>query len=379
MKPEKINPIRATLPYDFLINLVYKSRGLIFHSIEEHFSDEGDSFASPYPSALIANHVSEADISALSAVYRRLSPRVKVIIPAREDILKKDFLQKEFRTKGILKLILTAIDKSHIIPFLLNYIGCAPIKRPFRDNARDLMKKGELRETVEAEWSFLVSKIKDGRNLFMFPEGTYNHDGYLNQIRKGAYYLKSKIGNLQFNSFTFTYDSISTDKSTLHISYGNPFSLEEGMDADTVTQLVEEKLGSGYVLTTGNLLSYILFKLENQVKTSTEKLNLVLNDFNDRITKEYPGLKKGSSLRKNFSRQGLDPIFKKLIREKYIDIKEDSIVLLDKLTTIPKSIHNLKKNNTILYHKNQLNWHLEKLDSIWAGLETKLVSNDSAT
>ncbi|TGN18233.1 1-acyl-sn-glycerol-3-phosphate acyltransferase [Leptospira idonii] len=363
MKPKK-----RTLTYDFLIKLVSFTKGLAFHSIEEHFQENRKDFDSPYPSALLANHVSEADIIALSIVYPRLNPKIKMIIPAREDILKKDFLQKEFRAKGLLKLIFTLIDKSSIIPLLLGYIGCVPIKRPFRDNSRELLKKGELRETVDAEWNDLVVNINSGRNLFMFPEGTYNQDGFLNQIKKGAYYLKTKITDIQFNSFTFTYDHLTYPKLKLHISYGSPFRLTQEQDVDSVTKAIKEKFGKSYVLTLGNLTSFILLKLGHHTKITQEKLFSVIESVKEKVQKKYPEILIASELKKGLNSGSLSTLLTKLKSGKYIDWKEGEIQILEPLVTIPKTLNNLKKSNIVLYHKNQLTHHLASLDGIWDSL-----------
>ncbi|MGQ2838363.1 1-acyl-sn-glycerol-3-phosphate acyltransferase, partial [Leptospira interrogans] len=202
--------VHSTNTYNWLIGIVYKTTGIFFDSIEEYFSQNNHDkiLRAPYPTVIMGNHVEEGDVPALSVIHRVVQPKIKFAIPAREDILKKDFLVKEFRPKGTLKLILGMIDKTNLIPIFLKYIGCFPVKRPFRDNARELLKSGELRNMVDQEWSSLIERVSSGRNLFLFPEGTYNHDGYLNQIKKGVYFIRTKIKDVHFISFTLTYDYI---------------------------------------------------------------------------------------------------------------------------------------------------------------------------
>lgn len=363
MKPKK-----HTLLYDFLIKLVSLGKGVVFHSIEENFSGNEEHLETPYPSALLCNHVSEADVVSLSMVYPRLNPKIKMIIPAREDILKPGFLQKEFRAKGIAKWIFLFIDAIKIIPFLLRYIGAVPIKRPFRDNARELIKSGELRDKVDSEWTDLVANIKKGRNLFMFPEGTYSHDGFLNQIKKGAYYIKSKIDSLHFNSFTLTYDHLSYQKTKLYIKYGIPFQIGSDLTADQVIRLVGEKLGKNYTITVGNLTSFVLLKFGKETKIKKQQLIDVLLKLKKQIESRFPEITVASELRKETIQTQLESIFEKLKKFKLIDWEEETIHTKEILYHIPKSIHNLKKSNTVLYHRNQLTAHLTHLEEVWNGI-----------
>lgn len=365
MKPKK-----RTVPYDFLIKLVSFAKGLVFHSIEENFTDTDEHLETPYPSALLCNHVSEADIVSLSMVYPRLKPKIKMIIPAREDILQSGFLQKEFRAKGIIKWIFRFIDATKIIPVLLRYIGAVPIKRPFRDNARELIKKGELRDKVDSEWTELVASIKKGRNLFMFPEGTYNHDGFLNQIKRGAYYIKSKIDSLHFNSFTLTYDHLSYKKTKLYIKYGKPFQFDSDLTADQVVRLVGEKLGQNYTVTLGNLTSYVLLKFGKETKIKKHQVADLVLKFKKQIELVFPEITIASELRKENIHTQLESIFSKLKQFKLIDGEDQTIQTKEILYHIPKSLHNLKKSNIVLYHRNQLTAHLNHFEEIWNGILT---------
>ncbi|TGK78611.1 1-acyl-sn-glycerol-3-phosphate acyltransferase [Leptospira noumeaensis] len=365
MKPKK-----RTVAYDFLIKLVSFTKNLVFHSIEENFSDAENHLETPYPSALLCNHVSEADVVSLSIVYPRLKPKIKMIIPAREDILAPGFLQKEFRAKGVLKWIFRFIDATKIIPFLLRYIGAVPIKRPFRDNTRELIKRGELRDTVDNEWNDLVAHIKKGRNLFMFPEGTYNQDGFLNQVKRGAYYIKSKIGQLHFNSFTLTYDHLSYKKTKLYIKYGKPFQFDPDFTADQVVKLVSEKLGKNYTVTLGNLTSFVLFKFGKETKIKQQQFIELLLKLKKQIEISFPEITLASELKGEIFHDQLESIFSNLKKFKLIDWENQIISTKESLYHLPKSLHNLKKMNTVLYHKNQLTAHMSHLEEIWNGVFT---------
>lgn len=368
----QVQPVRTTRFYNWMIDLVYKIRGVAFDSFEEYFpaGSSEEKLHAPYPSVLMANHVSEADIPALAAVYRHVWPKIKFAIPAREDMLGKGFLVNELRPKGIMKLFLKMVDATMLIPKFMDYIGCVPIKRPFRDNARELLKKGELRDMVEQEWSFLSEKIAQGRTLFLFPEGTFNHDGYLNQIKKGIYFLRSKFKGLHFNSFTFTYDYFSSKKAELHIGYGDLFPIPEEAGADEVAGIVREKLGKGYAVTTGNLASYLLLKCEGKAKESKTKLLGALKALAETIRAKHPEI----YISRRFFEDGLAAAFDSFLhksKEKgYLKLDGEYVVFDEKLFHPPKEIHNLKKKNLILYHRNQLTFHLPKLEAAWSGLQT---------
>ncbi|EMP05184.1 hypothetical protein LEP1GSC124_0710, partial [Leptospira interrogans serovar Pyrogenes str. 200701872] len=109
--------VHSTNTYNWLIGIVYKTTGIFFDSIEEYFSQNNHDkiLRAPYPTVIMGNHVEEGDVPALSVIHRVVQPKIKFAIPAREDILKKDFLVKEFRPKGTLKLILGMIDKTNLI------------------------------------------------------------------------------------------------------------------------------------------------------------------------------------------------------------------------------------------------------------------------
>lgn len=363
MKPKK-----HTVAYDLLIRLVSLGKGVVFHSVEENFSDKVDYFETPYPSALLSNHVSEADVVSLAMVYRRLQPKIKMIIPIREDMLQPRFLQKEFRSKGIIKWFFRFIDATRIIPILLRYIGASPIKRPFRDNARALLKAGELRDKVDSEWTDLVANIKRGRNLFMFPEGTFSHDGFLNQIKRGAYYIKSKIGSLHFNSFTLTYDHLSYQKTKLYIKYGKPFYIESDQTPDQVIRLVGEKLGNNYTVTLGNLTSFVLLKFGKETKIRKDQLIEILIKIKKQIESRFPEITVASELKKENFHSQLESLFNKLKQFKLIESEEDTVLTKETLYHLPKSIHNLKKSNIVMYHRNQLTAHLNHLEQVWNGI-----------
>ncbi|TGK01768.1 1-acyl-sn-glycerol-3-phosphate acyltransferase [Leptospira langatensis] len=369
---KEVTPVYTTKTYSLMIRLVFKARGLLFDSFEEYFpaSNPKQLLSAPYPSVLMANHVWEGDVPALAAVYPHVNPSIKFAIPAREDLMKKDFLTKEFKPKGIMKWIFFLIDKSMIIPKYMNYIGCVPIKRPFRDNARELLKKGTLRDLVDQEWSYLSDRISEGRNLFMFPEGTFNHDGYMNQIKKGVYFLRTKFKGLNFTSFTLTYDYFSSKKAELHIGYGDQFPIPESADSDEVASIVKDRLGSRYTVTAGNLASYMVLKFEGKAKESKEKFFQNLKSFAETIRAKHPEIYISQKFHTENLKHAFDSFLEKAKKSGFLKLEGNDIVFLEKLFQIPKDLHNLKKKNLVLYHKNQLTYHLPKLDAVWASTVT---------
>ena len=123
-------------------------------------------------------------------------------------MLEPDFLVKEFAPKGLTRFILWMIDKSRIIKILLVYIGGIGVKRAFRDDARKLLKQGELRDIVDSQWDKLADGALNGRNLFLFPEGKFSENGNLESIKRGTYLIFQRIANASYNYFNFTYDYI---------------------------------------------------------------------------------------------------------------------------------------------------------------------------
>ncbi|XDD52309.1 1-acyl-sn-glycerol-3-phosphate acyltransferase [Leptospira sp. WS92.C1] len=369
--PNSSQVVYSEKTYDWLINLVYRTRGILFDSIEEYFeeSNRDKILYAPYPTVLIGNHVGEGDIFGLAAIHRMVQPKIKFAIPVREDILKKDFLVKEFRPKGSLKLIFKLIDKTNIIPILLAYIGSFPIKRPFRDNARELLKKGELRDLVDQEWNTLVDRVRSGRNLFMFPEGTFNHDGYLNQIKKGVYFIRTKIKDVHFISFTLTYDYISSKKTQLHISYGDNFEISETAESDQVANIVKERLGKNYVATSGNLLSAILLQLGTETGVGKEILFKRLQNFAEEIRKKGKEIHISGKLFSNHLEDAFQNILKKGLDHKLLRLNGNGDVLAsEKLLYKEEDTRNLIKKNILLYHSNQLSYHRPALEKILLSL-----------
>lgn len=219
------------------------------------------------------------------------------------------------------------IDKTNLIPIFLKYIGCFPVKRSFRDNARELLKSGELRNMVDQEWSSLIERVSSGRNLFLFPEGTYNHDGYLNQIKKRVYFIRTKIKDVHFISFTLTYDYISAKKTQLHIAYGENFEIPENINSDEVINIVKKRLGKNYVVTPGNLLSMILMRLSTQATIGKEVLFKQLQNFATEIKKRGKEIHVSEKLFSSHSEDTFQNILKKRLESKLLKLNGNGEIL----------------------------------------------------
>ncbi|AVQ14021.1 Uncharacterized protein XB16_3747 [Leptospira santarosai] len=369
--PNTTQIVYSTKTYDRLIDLVYKTRGILFDSIDEYFSENNHDriLSANYPTVIIGNHVEEKDVSALAVIYRAVRPKIKFAVPAREDILKKNFLVEEFRPKGTLKLIFGLIDRTNLIPVLLRYIGCFPVKRPFRDNARELLKSGKLRNMVDQEWNVLVERVTSGRNLFLFPEGTFNQDGYLNQIKRGVYFIRTKIKDIRFISFTLTYDYISAKKTQLHIAYGENFDISENANSDEVTNIVKDKLGENYVATSGNLLSMILMQLGSETPIGKETLFKRLQNFAEEIKKKGKKIHVSGKLFDSRLEGIFQHILNKGLENKLLKLDGNGGVLgTEKLFYKDGDTRNFRKKNEFLYHANQLTYHKPELDKILLSL-----------
>jgi hypothetical protein len=256
----------------------------MFHSVYLYFKKDHPFVEAPHPTTLLANHVAETDIVALAHVYSKIPKvRTKFCFAMRQDIIEPDFLVKEFAPKGLTRFILWMIDKSRIIKILLVYIGGIGVKRAFRDDARKLLKQGELRDIVDSQWDKLADGALNGRNLFLFPEGKFSENGNLESIKRGTYLIFQRIANASYNYFNFTYDYISETKPVLHIGVGEYSRFPQDADEYTLAAEIKTRLGNSYVLTQGNIFSCILFQTDVKAGISEDKLIQKLNQFLEKV------------------------------------------------------------------------------------------------
>lgn len=359
--------LKSSYVYSFTIYLVSLTTKLAFTNVYRYFKNSAEKMDIDYPTVIIANHVSETDIIALSHVFPKLNPACQFHFAMRQDIVEPDFLVKEFSPTGFLKWILFLIDKTKIIRFLLLYIGGIGVKRPFRDDARKLMREGELRNIVDAQWDTLAEGCKKGRNLFLFPEGKFSQSGNLESIRKGVSILNEKIPNLNCAYVNFTYDYLKEGNPDLHIVFGEMNSLKNLNEKETA-DLIKEKLINHYAVTSGNLLSYLLFQNGFKQGISLASLEVYLSEFLNQLQLFSSKYFISERLYQN-QKSELQKFLLKAIKNKFIIEKENLFYSAEKLERVEfKSLRELQNKNPYLYHANQLKNYRTEFDSIYSSL-----------
>lgn len=133
-------------------------------------------------------------------------------------------------------------------------------------------------------------------------------------------------------------------------------------------KLVAEKLGKNYTVTLGNLTSFILLKFGKETKIKKHQFIELILKLKKQIESTFPEITIASELKKETIQIQLESIFSKLKTVKLIDWEEETIHTKEILYHIPKSIHNLKKSNIVMYHRNQLTAHLQHLEDVWNGI-----------
>lgn len=339
-----------------------------------YFPGKSQKIPCPSPLVALANHVEERDIPLMPTLHQYMEVRSKYAVPARRDIMEKDFFVKEFRPKGIKKFFLFLLDKSMIVPAYFKYVGIYPVARPFRDDAKHHAKAGTLRDTVEEQWDYLADRIRAGRKLFLFPEGTLSEDGYLNPIRKGLYFLHKKIPSINYLDITLTYDYLSSRKATVHMGLSEIFQMNDEISEKDFTGQIKEKLSVHYTITPGNLFSYALFseevrkgiprhflffKMERLVNTLYKSGNFYIA--NELLVRSYDDIFAEMLLRaKETGYLVSDSARRYSGTKKLYEILEDED---------HKYMKKLRKRNIYLYHKNQLRGFESQLNKIWEEIE----------
>ena len=359
-----MNAVQDTYLYRILIKIVSYTTGIMFHSVHKYFRTKEQLVNAPHPTILMANHVTELDIVALSHVYPHIPERIKFCFAMRQDIIEPDFLIKEFEPKGFIRFILMLIDKSQIIKILLVYVGGIPVKRDFRDDARKLLKQGELRDIVDSQWDQLAEGVQKGRNLFLFPEGKFSETGNLDPIKRGTYFIFKRIPNVSYNYFNFTYDFISENKPVLHIGFGENSHFPQDADEFKVADEIKARLGNNYVITAGNLFSYFILQADVANGISKDILLKRISNFLNKLkeTNEY-------YIAENLLTSELSSLFNKFIEKAsskgFIKIQNETIQSTEKLKTITfRNGKDMRKKNIYLYHKNQLKYYFGSFEKI---------------
>ncbi|MBK8395299.1 MAG: 1-acyl-sn-glycerol-3-phosphate acyltransferase [Leptospiraceae bacterium] len=362
-----VQPIHQTITYRILVKIVYYTTKLMFHSVHIYSKAEKHAVKAPHPTILLANHVAETDIVALAHAYPLIEDKIKFCFAMRQDIAEPDFLVKEFEPKGFLKFILWLIDKTQIIKILLVYMGGIGVKRAFRDDARKLLKQGELRNLVDSQWDKLADGVLKGRNLFLFPEGKFSENGNLESIKRGTYLIFKRIKGVSYNYFNFTYDFIAESKPMLHIGLGEHSSFPENADEYELAAEIKTKLGNSYVLTQGNIFSFILFREDIKLGIQEEKLFNKLAGFLKHINSSNQYL-----IAKELLSPKLPFLFERFLNKaiKGGFLQKDSngnVKGEDKLyLTNFRNGSDMRRRNTYLFHSNQLKYYFSELEKFYA-------------
>lgn len=339
----------------------------MFHSVHQYFKTPENKLSVPHPTVLIANHVSEQDIVALSHVYPNIPEKTKFCFAMRQDIVEPDFLVKEFEPKGLIKFILWLIDKSQIIKILLIYVGGIGVKRAFRDDARKLLKQGELRDLVDSQWDKLAEGVLKGRNLFLFPEGKFSETGNLDPIKRGTFLIFQRIPNVSYNYVNFTYDFITEKKPILHIGYGEISKFPENADEHILANDIKNKIGNNYVLTPGNVFSYFLFR--EDIKSGITEIHFAqkMSKFMEKINSSNRHF-----IAKELLSDSLISLFNGFLEQAVKDkfLSKDSFGVIrstDKLqVTTFKNSKDMRRKNIYLYHSNQLKYYFPEFDKVYS-------------
>lgn len=360
-----MQPVQDTLLYRVLIKVVSYTTGLMFHSVHKYFKTENAFVNAPHPTILIANHVMEQDIVALSHVYPHIPERIKFCFAMRQDIVEPNFLLREFEPpKGLIRFILWLIDKSQIIKILLVYIGGIPVKRAFRDDARKLLKQGELRDIVDSQWDQLAEGVNKGRNLFLFPEGKFSETGHLDPIKRGTYFIFKRIPNVSYNYFNFTYDYITEKKPVLHIGFGENRRFPQEADEFGVADEIKARLGNNYVLTPGNVFSYFLFQDEIKKGISQEELLVNITAFLNEVSESKKYYIAQVLLSKELPIL-LDNFLNKAKSSGFLTVSNGTILGTEKLyNTTFRNGKDMRRKNIYLFHKNQLKYYFDHFSQI---------------
>ncbi len=352
---------------ELILNSVFIASKFIFKKVSYHFLNEKwKPLNLPYPTVYFANHVTELDIAGLATVHRIIEkPRIKYTIPIREDLIQKNFLIKEFRPKGFMKYFLHLIDLSGMLPQLFKIVGAVPVKRPFRDNARAMIKDGSMRDQVDKDWQILSENIDLGKNVVVFPEGVFSDDGFLKVIKNGIAHLTEKKPGLNYFYFNFTYDFLTEPKPCLYIGFGELFKMPDSIAKEEITAIVKDRLSSVYVVTPANLTSYFIL---NSTQFQGNNMDWILKG----IQNLAKGLKeKGRILVDDEMLAGdtkkIIAVINLMVRKKILSLDANGNYKSGskyESEINPDKHRNFKKEHQFAYHKNQLKYFESSLQEI---------------
>ncbi|MCC6447769.1 MAG: hypothetical protein IT215_03700, partial [Chitinophagaceae bacterium] len=266
------------------------------------------------------------------------------------------------------------IDKTNIIPFLLSFLNAIPVKRPFRDNAKELVKSGNLKNLIEENWRTIAKHIQDGKNIFLFPEGTYTYNGFVNSPRKGIYLLKEYVPELKVINVSLSYDSLSFRKMDLHLTLGKMEIFPTELSKENISDFIRDKIAKDIVITHGNLVSFLFFQNIFREGILLQNWKELLDCFILKLRKE-----KDFFISKRFDSPNSSQIANRILEDArqsgFLVYKENKIYSTEKLLEKPETLNTeFLKKNPYLYHKNQLNYHWTKLTEIYSNCLEKILT-----
>ncbi|MEM7179960.1 MAG: 1-acyl-sn-glycerol-3-phosphate acyltransferase [Spirochaetota bacterium] len=340
--------------YKLFVRLVHRLSSFLFAGIEVYTPNKRQEIPSAFPNIFLGNHVAELDVAVLCSLYNYMQPACTFVFPVREDIVQKRFLSNAFPAKGIKKMVFSLVDFSNIIPFLINYTGGIPVKRPFRANSRELLKEGKLREMVTEQWVVLAERAALGSNVFLFPEGKLSYDGWINPILRGMYSLRDKILGVKYTPFTMSYDFLTYAKPKVHLGFGDTVPFSADLTEKEFSLFFRNMLGDLFVVTPGNLFSFVLFTSEVKKGVSITRFCQLAQEILTELE-----LKGNIYIAGEFANASLSELFAhpiELAQQKgFLNNSNQELRGTERLYDNEKFKYSyLRKKNPYLFHRNQL-------------------------
>jgi 1-acyl-sn-glycerol-3-phosphate acyltransferase len=330
--------------------------------IHHHFNGEDLTVNTSYPSILFANHVYTWDFFPLASIFSRTNPKVRVCAPIRGDIHDPKFLEKEFRPNELVLPVIRFLDSQNVVSKLFSTLDIVPVTRPFRDNYKELVRSGEFEKSIEKDWKNLADKIKEGDNLFLFPEGGFSLDGSIRPIKAGVYRLLRHLGPLPFYFVNLTFDFLSKEKPICYINYGYRFVPSEDPTSEEVTNLMQRALEESFSLTLANWFGVLLYSNQMRNGISLDELHDICMNIESKWF--LSSKNKDANLNEDFLGAFLKRIelFQKRGWVRWVD---HQIQVQPSFYEHESKIWDQDMKSTFQYHKNQLKGMKNLLDPLY--------------
>lgn len=174
--------------------LLYFSTLVLFHLLGGLYVVGEENVPRAGPVLLVSNHISFLDPPAIGDA----SPR-RVVFMAKAELFRHPLLA-----------------------FLLRGVDCFPVRRG---------------ESDVAAFRTTLARLKEGRVVCIFPEGTRSPDGTLQPPEPGAGVFATRTGAPVVPVYVFGSDRMLDRRGRLHrarvvVAFGPPFTLEKTMDRE---------------------------------------------------------------------------------------------------------------------------------------------------